>query len=89
MSCSISGTLAGYCTQNCALLICCFNDSVLFFTQYLVNSISKSIPCFYLGAFSLLIMIHFKKKLATFCMQVYITFFTHIFGIFLHILQRP
>ena len=81
--------MAGYRTQNCALLICCFNDSVSLFTQYHVNSISKSIPCFCSKAFLLLGMIHIKTKLATFCMQAYIAFSTYVFDIFLHILQRP
>ena len=88
MSCSICGTMAGYGAQNCILLIYCFNDSVSLFTQYHVNSISKSIPCFYSRASLLLSMIHFKTKLATFCMQAYIAFLTHGFYIYLHILQR-
>ena len=57
----------GYRTQNCALLVCCFNYSVSLFTQYQVNSNSKSIPCFYSGATLLLGVVHFKTKLA--CMH--------------------
>ena len=65
------------------------NDSVSLFTQYHVNSISKSIPCIFSGTVLLLGIIHFKTTLATLCMQAYIAFFTHGFGIFLHILQHP
>ena len=70
------------------LTTCCFNDNVSLFTQYHVNSISKSIPCFFSGASLLLGAIHFKTKLATFCKQAYFAFFTHGFCIDLHILQR-
>ena len=77
----------GYRTPNCALLICCFNDSVSLFTQYQVNSNSESIPCFYSGATLLLGMIHSKQSLHA-CIHC---IFTHGFGIvctFYNVLEK-
>ena len=60
--------------------------------QYLVNSISKSIPCFYLGASSLLGMIHFKKKachvLHTGVHYIFCTWFWYLFCTFCNVLEK-
>ena len=84
--CSIYGTLAGYCTQNCTLLICCFNESILLFTLYFVTQSAKAHIVLFWGIF-IICYGTFQNKA---CHVLHAGRCTlHFLHKVLHILQRP